>query len=133
MSPTRAENKDILNKRVKHREEWRPFAGIIREEDVSEYFEEGFITPHMLYSQTSRTDKIPAITHIDKTCRIQTVNHEQNSRVYELLGKLEVPVILNTSFNDNGEPIVETPYHAIKAFLNMDIDCLVIGDYIVDK
>ena len=130
MSPARAENKDILNKRVKHREHWRPFAGIIREEDVGEYFEEEFTTPHMLYSQTSKSDKIPAITHVDKTCRIQTVTE---GRVYDLLGKLEVPVILNTSFNDNGEPIVETPYHAIKSFLAMDIDCLVIGDFIVDK
>ena len=133
MSPTKAENKDILNKRVKHREEWRPFAGIIREEDVGEYFEEGYVTPHMLYSQTSKTDKIPAITHADKTCRIQTITREQNSRIYELLGKLEVPVVLNTSFNDNGQPIVESPYHAIEAFLAMDIDTLVIGDYIVDK
>ena len=133
MSPARAENKDILNKRVKHREYWRPFAGIIREEDVSEYFNEDFLTPHMLYSQTSKTDKLPAITHADNTCRIQTISEDQNPRVYELLGKLDVPVVLNTSFNDNGEPIVETPYHAFKAFMAMDIDTLVIGDYIIDK
>ena len=133
MSPTRAENKDILNERVKHREGWRPFAGIIREEDVADYFEEGFVTPYMLYCQTSKTDKIPAITHVDKTCRIQTVNESQNPRVYELLGKLDLPVVLNTSFNDNGEPIVETPHHAILSFLKMDIDSLVIGDFIVDK
>ena len=133
MSPTKAENKDIINKRVKHREEWRPFAGIIREEDVADYFEEGFITPYMLYCQTSKTDKLPAITHADKTCRIQTVTESQNSRVYELLGKLDLPVVLNTSFNDNGEPIVETPCHAITSFLKMDIDTLVIGDFIVDK
>lgn len=133
MSPTKAENKDIINKRVKHREEWRPFAGIIREEDVADYFEEGFVTPYMLYCQTSKTDKLPAITHADKTCRIQTVTESQNSRVYELLGKLDLPVVLNTSFNDNGEPIVETPCHAITSFLKMDIDTLVIGDFIVDK
>jgi carbamoyltransferase len=133
MSPARAENKDIINKRVKHREEWRPFAGIIREEDVKDYFEEGFVTPYMLYCQTSKTDKLPAITHADKTCRIQTVTEHQNSRVYELLGKLDLPVVLNTSFNDNGEPIVETPYHAITSFLKMDLDTLVIGDFIVDK
>jgi len=130
MSPKRAENKDIINERVKHREMWRPFAGIIREEDVAEYFEEGFVTPHMLYSQTSKTDKIPAITHVDGTCRIQTV---KSGRIYDLLGKLDVPVVLNTSFNDNGEPIVESPYHTIKAFLKMDMDTLVIGNYIVDK
>jgi carbamoyltransferase len=133
MSPAVAENKDILNERVKHRESWRPFAGIIREQDVSEYFEEGFITPYMLYIQTSKTDKIPAITHMDKSCRIQTVNSDQNPKVYDLLGRLETPVILNTSFNDNGEPIVETPYHAISSFLKMNIDVLVIGDFIVNK
>lgn len=133
MSPAKAENKDIINKRVKHREEWRPFAGIIREEDVTDYFEEGFVTPYMLYCQTSKTDKLPAITHADKTCRIQTVTKSQNSRVYELLSNLDLPVVLNTSFNDNGEPIVETPYHAISSFLKMDIDTLVIGDFIVDK
>jgi len=133
MSPAKAENKDIINKRVKHREEWRPFAGIIREEDVTDYFEEGFVTPYMLYCQTSKTDKLPAITHADKTCRIQTVTKSQNSRVYELLSNLDLPVVLNTSFNDNGEPIVETPCHAISSFLKMDIDTLVIGDFIVDK
>ncbi len=133
MSPAKAENKDIINKRVKHREEWRPFAGIIREEDVADYFEEGFVTPYMLYCQTSKTDKLPAITHADKTCRIQTVTKSQNSRVYELLSNLDLPVVLNTSFNDNGEPIVETPCHAISSFLRMDIDTLVIGDFIVDK
>lgn len=133
MSPTKAENKDILNKRVKHRDEWRPFAGIIREENVSEYFEEGFVTPYMLYCQTSKTDKLPAITHVDKTCRIQTVNQNQNHKVYDLLGKLEIPIVLNTSFNDNGEPIVETPYQAISSFMKMNIDALVIGDFIVDK
>jgi len=133
MSPTKAENKDIINERVKHREEWRPFAGIIREQDVSEYFEEAFITPYMLYIQTSKTDLIPAITHVDKTCRIQTVNKDQNCRVYDLLSELDIPVILNTSFNDNGEPIVETPYHAISAFMKMNLDSLVIGDFIVDK
>lgn len=133
MSPAKAENKDIINKRVKHREEWRPFAGIVREEDVTDYFEEGFVTPYMLYCQTSKTDKLPAITHADKTCRIQTVTKSQNFKVYELLSNLDLPVVLNTSFNDNGEPIVETPCHAISSFLKMDIDTLVIGDFIVDK
>lgn len=133
MNPYKAENKDILNKRVKHREYWRPFAGIVHEDKVSEYFEETFSTPYMLYVQHAKTDLLPAITHEDGTCRIQTVNREQNQKVYELLDNLEHPVVLNTSFNDNGEPIVETPYQAIKAFLKMDIDYLVIGDYIVAK
>ena len=133
MSPSKKENKDIMNSRVKHREYWRPFAGIVLEEKVSEYFNEGFVTPYMLYTQTVKTDNLPAITHADGTCRIQTVNRTQNPRVYDLLTKLNPHAILNTSFNDNGEPIIETPYHAIKSFMNMDIDSLVIGDFIVDK
>ena len=87
----------------------------------------------MLYEDQVLTDDIPAITHEDNTCRMQTVTYEQNSKVYELLTILEPPVILNTSFNDSGEPIVETPYQAIRSFMKMDIDCLVIGDFIVDK
>ena len=126
MSPTKAENKDILNKRVKHRDHWRPFAGITLEG-------RGYNSPYMLYAEQVLTDDIPAITHEDNTCRMQTVTYEQNSKVYELLTKLEPPVILNTSFNDSGEPIVETPYQAIRSFMKMDIDCLVIGDFIVDK
>ena len=133
MSPSKAENKDVLNHRVKHREPWRPFAGIIPEESVNEYFEEGFSTPHMLYSQTVKSNLIPAITHADGTCRIQTLRRSWNPRLHELLTTLDPPVVVNTSFNDNGEPIVESPYHAVQSFLNMDIDCLVIGDYIVDK
>jgi len=133
MSPTRAENKDIMNERVKHREYWRPFAGIILEECVGDYFLENYTTPYMLYSQHSTSNELPAITHEDKTCRVQTVNRNQNPRVYDLLTKLDPPAILNTSFNDSGEPIVETPYHAVKAFAKMDIDSMVIGDFIIDK
>lgn len=133
MSPSKAENKDVLNKRVKHREPWRPFAGIIPEESVGEYFEDAFSTPHMLYSQTVKSDLIPAITHADGTCRIQTLRKTWNPKLHELLTTLDPPVVVNTSFNDNGDPIVESPYYAVQAFLSMDIDCLVIGDYIVDK
>ena len=77
MSPKYKENKDILNSKVKHREDWRPFAGVILEECLNDYFEEGIVNPYMLYSQTvkeDKRDKIPAITHVDNTCRIQTVS-----------------------------------------------------------
>jgi len=131
MSPKNKSNKDIMNSRVKHREYWRPFAGIMLEEHVGEYFEPGDKTPYMLHSQTSITDKIPAIDHGDRTCRIQTVNEELNPRICKLLRKLEVPVLLNTSFNDNGEPIIETPEDAIASFKKMDIDYLVIGNYLL--
>ena len=131
MSPRKAKNKDIMNTRVKKREYWRPFAGIMLEEYVDEYFDEGMITPYMLYSQTSIAKKLPAISHRDNTCRIQTVNDELNPRLCQLLRKLEVPVLMNTSFNISGEPIVETPEDAIASFKKMDIDYLVIGNYLL--
>ena len=131
MSPSRAENKDIINQRVKHREYWRPFAGVILEDRVGDYFLEAYDTPYMLFSQHSTNDRIPAITHEDKTCRIQTVNDELNPKLCKLLRKFEDPVLLNTSFNDNGEPIIETPDDAIIAFEKMDLDLLVIGDYLL--
>lgn len=140
MSAAVKENKDILNSRVKHREYWRPFAGIILEEYVESYFNDSFDTPYMLYSLEVAEDKrhlIPAITHVDNSCRIQTVNRKHNQHVTHLLERLNqlygTPVILNTSFNDNGEPIVETPTDAIRAFKNMDIDILAIGNFIVTK
>lgn len=131
MSPKKAESKDIMNTRVKKREYWRPFAGIMLEEYVDEYFDEGMVNPYMLYSQTSITKKLPAISHRDRTCRIQTVNDELNPRMCQLLRKLEVPVLMNTSFNLSGEPIVETPEDAIASFKKMDIDYLVIGNYLL--
>jgi carbamoyltransferase len=140
MSARNADNKDILNSRVKHREYWRPFAGVILEEHLHEYFENGFVSPYMMYSMTVTEDKrniIPAITHIDNTCRIQTVTEDYNLHLSKMIQEYNkitgIPVVLNTSFNDNGEPIVETPEHAIKAFLSMDINYLVIGNYIVNK
>ena len=140
MNPTPKENKDIMNHRVKHREYWRPFAGIILEEHLTEYFEEDYISPYMLYSLTVKEEKvneIAAITHEDRTCRIQTITEEYQPETtkllreyYELTG---IPVVLNTSFNDNGEPIVETPADAVRALNNLDIDFLVIGRYAVIK
>jgi carbamoyltransferase len=140
MHPGPAENKDIINSRVKHREYWRPFAGIILEEHLTDYFNEDFNSPYMLYSLTVKDDKkddLGAITHKDNTCRIQTVNDKINPKVTTLLNKFKeitgIPAILNTSFNDNGEPIVESPQDAIRSFENMDIDYLVIGNFIVRK
>lgn len=140
MNPSPKENKDIMNHRVKHREYWRPFAGIILEEHLTEYFEEDYISPYMLYSLTVKEDKIPeiaAITHEDMTCRIQTITENYQPETtqllreyYELTG---IPVVLNTSFNDNGEPIVESPKDAVNAFNNLDIDFLVMGTYVVRK
>lgn len=140
MSPKVAANKDVLNERVKHREDWRPFAGIILDECLTEYFEEDFESPYMIYGLTVKEDKvseIPAITHIDRSCRIQTVNNVLNSDMTNLLHKVRdktgTPIVLNTSFNDNGEPIVESPEDALRAFQKMDIDILIMGNYMVCK
>jgi len=140
MNPTPKQNKDIMNHRVKHREYWRPFAGIILEENLTDYFEEDYISPYMLYSLTVKEEKIPqisAITHEDKTCRIQTITEEYQPETTKLLKEYYsitgIPVILNTSFNDNGEPIVETPRDAVNALNNLDIDFLVIGNFVVRK
>ena len=140
MNPTPVENKSIMNVRVKHREEWRPFAAIVLDEDFPEYFNEDYTSNYMLYSFTVKENKIQelgAITHVDNTCRAQTVNETLNSQITTLLKKYKkvsgIPILMNTSFNDNGEPIVESPKDAILSFLNMDIDYLVMGDYIISK
>lgn len=134
------DNKEVLNERVKHREHWRPFAGVILEEYHKKYFNEKFSTPYMLYSHTVKSNKVKelaAITHKDGTCRIQTVNDTLNPKLTTLLNSYhkvsKVPALLNTSFNDNGQPICESPEDALKTFLNIDIDVLVIGNYVAFK
>jgi len=140
MNPTPKENKEMINTRIKHREEWRPFAGIMLEEYQDEYFTDTYPNEYMLYSlvvKPHQRKKLGAITHKDFSCRIQTVNKELHPEVTTLLQKYnkktECPVLLNTSFNDNGQPIVETPKDAIKTFKNIDLDYLVIGNYLVVK
>jgi len=140
MNPTPKENKETINTRIKHREEWRPFAGIMLEEYQEEYFMDTYPNDYMLYSLVVRPHqrkKLGAITHKDFSCRIQTVNKELHPEVTTLLQKYneetKCPVLLNTSFNDNGQPIVETPKDAIKTFKNIDLDYLVIGNYFVVK
>ena len=127
MSPHKKENKDIMNERVKHREYWRPFAGITLEGSGYES------SPYMLFNHKVLTDDILAITHVDGTCRMQTVDDELNPKMCSLLRKLKNPILLNTSFNDNKQPIVETPEDAIDAFKKMNIDYLVIGNYVICK
>lgn len=140
MSCNKAEYKDILNERVKHREYWRPFAGVVLKEHHSNYFVEDFDSPYMLYSYTVKPharDIIPAINHVDNTCRVQTVTQDMYPELFTLLTEYHkitnVAVLLNTSFNDNGEPIIESPSDAIKSFMNMNIDVLAIGNYVVFK
>lgn len=131
------EMKDILNLKVKHRESFRPFAPAILQEKCSEYFDMNDKSPYMLLVATvKKPEIIPAITHVDGTARVQTVTKEENGIFYDLVTDFykitDVPVILNTSFNDTGEPIVETPEDAIICFLNTEMDYLVLNDFILD-
>jgi carbamoyltransferase len=140
MSPLLAENKETLNRHVKRREAFRPFAPSILAEHAQDYFEIDRPSPYMLLVPKVREEKrgvIPAVTHVDGTGRLQTVNKEFNSRLYSIIAgfhaKTGVPVLLNTSFNVANEPIVETPGDAIQCFLKTGIDALLIGDYLLVK
>ena len=140
MNPTPAKNKEMINTRIKHREEWRPFAGIMLEEYQEEYFTETYPNEYMLYSLVVRPHqrrKLGAITHKDFSCRIQTVNDDLHPEVTTLLQKYNeltgIPILLNTSFNDNGQPIIETPKDAVDTFNNIDLDFLVINNFLITK
>jgi carbamoyltransferase len=140
MSPLIAGNKDTLNRHVKHREAFRPFAPSILEDYAQDYFEIDRPSPYMLLVPSVVEEKrrfIPAVTHVDGTGRLQTVSREFNPHLYSIIesfhAKTGVPVLLNTSFNVANEPIVETPGDAIRCFLSTGIDALLIGDYLLVK
>ena len=149
-----------LNLKVKFRESFRPFAPSILREDLSEWFDMNVDSPYMLLVADINSNKkiemtdeqrklfgidklnikrseIPAVTHVDYSARIQTVKKETNNRYYDLITKFKektgCPVIVNTSFNVRGEPIVNTPTDAFNCFMGTDLDYLVIGDCILDK
>jgi carbamoyltransferase len=133
----RPEMKEILNRRIKHREIFRPFAPSILAEKTGEWFEKSYPSPFMTlaYSvQPEKRDKIPAPTHVDGTGRLQTVTKEANPRYHALISEFErqtgVPVVLNTSFNDN-EPIVCRPEEALDCFLRTQMDALVLGNFLI--
>jgi len=138
---TSPDSRDRLNRFVKHREEWRPFAPSLLEEAADEYLLNGESAPYMIKTfdvKEGKKDKIPAVLHKgDKTTRPQTVNKNQNPRYHQLIQEFEsltgVPVILNTSFNDHGEPIVNKPKEAIKDFFAMGLDLLVLEDIVIEK
>lgn len=138
-SPVHAYMQDRLNE-IKDREDFRPVAPVVTEEDANEWFRDAGVSPFMLFAHDVLPDKanqIPAVRHIDGTARIQTVNREQNSLYYDLLKAFErrtgVPVLVNTSFNTRGEPIVCTPRDAIECFWTSPLDALVIGPFVLEK
>ena len=137
--PRRPDMKDILNLKIKRRESFRPFAPSIHLEAVGEYFEIDYPDPFMLKVYKIRPEKrdiIPAVTHVDGTGRLQTVRYEDNPAYWQLIEEFRkitgVPVVLNTSFNEN-EPIVCTPEEALDCFLRTRMDMLVLDKFIIRR
>jgi carbamoyltransferase len=133
MSPDKGVNKDILNTKVKFREPWRPYAGVVLKDKALKYFDMEE-SPYMLYASKVVSDAIPAITHVDKTCRMQTVAsgplHSLVSEYEKLTG---MPILLNTSMNIMGKPIVSLKQDALKLFNSTAMDSMVIGNEIHRK
>ena len=138
--PTNGEMKSRINKIVKKREGFRPFAPIVKLEDVSTYFEWDKSVPYMnqiVGVKKEYRNMLPAITHVDGTARIQTLNREDCVRIYDLLTELEkqneYPIVLNTSFNIKDQTMIRDPKTAIDTFLEVELDMLVIEDYVITK
>ena len=139
-NPCNPEMKDILNARVKFREDFRPFAPAVLEESAADFFRLDAPSPYMLLTpqvHPNRRGLIPSVTHADGTARVQTISRPHAPRFHRLVSEFGalsgVPIIINTSFNIRGEPIVSSPQNAITCFLTTDIDYLVIGDFVVSK
>jgi len=137
--PRRSDAQVLLNEKIKRRENFRPFAPSVLAEHVAQYFENPDSVPFMEKVYPVRPDKravIPAVTHVDGTGRLQTVERKDNPRYHRLIEvffeKTGVPVLLNTSFNEN-EPIVDTPEHALACFLRTNMDMLVLENYLVRR
>jgi carbamoyltransferase len=139
VDPRRAEMKDVLNARIKRREPFRPFAPSILLEKTGEYFEKDYPDPFMIKVYPVRPEKrsvIPAVTHVDGSGRLQTVRKDDNPLYWQLIKEFEnltdVPVVLNTSFNEN-EPIVCTPAEALDCFLRTKMDVLILGNFFIKR
>jgi carbamoyltransferase len=140
-NPQMKEMQDIVNKKIKFRESFRPFCPSVLEEDAAEFFiGKKMEAPYMTVTYDVKPDKIskiPAVTHIDNTARIQTVNQQQNPLYYNLLQELKkktgIGVVLNTSFNVDNEPIVSSPRDAVATFHGSGLDALVIGNFLLVK
>ena len=139
VDPRRAEMQDVLNARIKRRESFRPFAPSILLEKTGEYFEKDYPDPFMIKVypiKPSKRSEIPAVTHVDGSGRLQTVKKEDNPLYWQLIKEFEnitgVPVVLNTSFNEN-EPIVCNPQEALDCFIRTKMDVLVLGRYLIKR
>jgi len=138
--PRLNESKERMNAKVKHREPFRPFAPSCLVERAGEWFASGYPSPVMLLVfdvLEHRREEVPAITHVDGTARVQTVSQAENPLYWRLISEFEkltgVPMVMNTSFNDNDEPIVATPADAVACYLKTDIDALALGPFWVAK
>ena len=134
--------KSRVNERVKHREWFRPFAPAVLESHAGDFFNTfpGIDLSAMTVTVDAHpmpAERIPAVVHVDRTARVQTVSAELNGRWKPLLDSFHsitgIPMVLNTSFNDQNEPIVESPADAIQTFLGTEMDALVMGDYLIEK
>jgi len=128
--------RDHINKNIKHRELFRPFAPIVLKQYSKRYFniEE---SPFMLRAGPCKKNKIiPAVNHVDQTSRVQTITMQQNKRIYKIISEFKkltgIPLILNTSFNDNGEPVVESPLDSLISSINTNLDYLIVENFLID-
>ena len=128
--------KDVINSKIKKREDFRPFAPSVLYEHYQDYFDTNQPSPYMSRIMPVTSGEIPGVTHIDGTARIQTVKRSENELYYDLINEFYkltgIPMVLNTSFNCQ-EPIVETPQDAIETFNKTDLDMLVINDWSMKK
>jgi carbamoyltransferase len=138
-TPLHAEIQARLND-IKDREDLRPVAPVVLEEEAGAWFVDGEVSPFMLFVfdvRSDKADRIPAVRHVDGTARVQTINRRQNAPYYDLLKAFQartgVPVLVNTSFNTRGEPIVCTPRDAVESFWTSPLDALVIGSFLLEK
>jgi carbamoyltransferase len=138
--PRRTESKNRLDTTVKQREWFRPYAPSVLEDQASGFFHYSQDSPFMLLVATARSDKksqIPAVVHEDDSARFHTVSRHENPLYYDLIDEFRqltrVPILLNTSFNGRGEPIVETPKDAIRCFEEHSVDSLVLGNYLIER
>jgi carbamoyltransferase len=138
-SPIHAEMQERLNN-IKDREDFRPVAPVVLEEEARNWLVSGDVSPfmHFIYDvPPDKPNRIPAVRHIDGTARIQTINRAQNPIYYDLLqafhARTGVPVLVNTSFNTRGEPIVCTPRDAVECFWTSPLDALLIGPFLLEK